>query len=116
APELKVLVLFNQLDACNKEIYDALAESLGYRAEIDFHIYHDSAAHLKYLLRKKQTGCSYIIIIPNFLDDPETGYHCISRIPDEKLIILHSTVPGHTGNFGVVGENLVQAIPNALTE
>lgn len=115
APELKVLVLFDQLNAYNKEIFDALTEDLGYRAEIDFQIYHHSAAHLKYLLRKKLSACSHVVIVPHFLDDNEMGYQCISRIPDEKLIMLNRTA-AHVGNFGIVHESLPHHLPQAFSD
>lgn len=113
APELKVLVLFDQLNAYNKEIYDALAEHLGQRAELDFQVYYSCAAHLKQLLRRKQAAYSHILIIPHFLDDPEAGHQCIARIPDDKLILL-DLAAGMPDRPGTVQGNRPQDILQAL--
>ncbi|ACT96491.1 GntR family transcriptional regulator [Dyadobacter fermentans] len=116
SPELKVLVLFNQLDAYNKEIYDAIGDSLGQRAEIDFQIYYNSAAHLKHLLRKKLAGCTHVVIIPHFLDDPVAGAQSIGRIPAQKLILLDADMPNLAENPGLVRENVTKDMPLALAE
>lgn len=71
APELKVLVLFNQLNEYSKAVYDALTERIGQKAGIDFHIYHNSSAHFRTLVKRKHASYSHIVVIPHFLDDPE---------------------------------------------
>lgn len=116
APELKVLVLFNQLNEYSKAVYDALTERIGQKAEIDFHIYHNSAAHFRTLLRRKHSSYSHIVVIPHFLDDPESGYQTIERLPKEKLIILDKEVPGLTGCFGTVFEHFSRDIDQAIQE
>lgn len=116
AQELRVLVLFNQLNEYNKLICDALTERLGRRAEVDLLIYYNSAAHFRQLIRKKLAGYSHIIVIPHFLDDPETGYQAIERLPAEKLILLDRAVPGLSGNMGAVGINFSVALRQALND
>lgn len=116
AQELKVLVLFNQLNEYNKLICDALAERLERRAEIDLRIYYNSARHFRQLVRKKQGSYSHIIVIPHFLDDPEAGYQTIERLPKEKLIVLDRSVPCLSGNMGAVCINFATAIRPALDE
>lgn len=115
SPELKVMVLFNQLNDYNKEIYDGLAEGLGQRADIDFHLYYNSAVHLRHLLRRKPTA-SHIVIIPHFLDDAELGFQSISRIPDAKLIVLGREFPGRPNGSGIIRQNLTPDICRALHE
>jgi DNA-binding transcriptional regulator YhcF (GntR family) len=114
-PELKILVLFNQLNAYNKVVYDSFVNCLGSRAEIDFHIYHDSAAHLKHLLKKKQQGYSHYVIIPHFLDEPKAGRHLIDSLPKDKLILLGRNLADISGKFGAVIENFALDIYNALS-
>ncbi|GGM83158.1 GntR family transcriptional regulator [Dyadobacter beijingensis] len=116
APELKVLVLFNQLNEYNKAVYDALIERIGHKAIIDFHIYHHSAAHFRALIRRKQASYSHIAVIPHFLDDPESGYQAIERLPKDKLIILDKEVPGLAGHFGTVFEHFSRDIDQAIQE
>lgn len=115
SPELKVMVLFNQLNDYYKEIYDGLAEGLGHRADIDFHLYYNSAVHLRHLLRKKQNA-SHIVVIPRFLDDAELGFQAMARIPDEKLIVLGRDFPGLPAGSGIVRQNLAPDICQALHE
>nr|WP_295928988.1 GntR family transcriptional regulator [uncultured Dyadobacter sp.] len=116
AQEWKVLVLFNQLNEYNKVICDALTERLGRRADVDLHIYYNSAVHFRQLIRKKLAGYSHIIVIPHFLDEPETGYQAIERLPAEKLILLDRPVPGLSGSMGTVGVHFAVSLRHALND
>ncbi|WP_090154208.1 GntR family transcriptional regulator [Dyadobacter soli] len=115
-PGLKILVLFNQLNEYTKTIFDALTERIGQKAEIDFHVYYNSAAHFKALVKRKQSSYSHIIVIPHFLDDPESGYQAMERLPKDKLIILDKEVPGLSDCFGTVSEHFGQDIDQAIRE
>jgi DNA-binding transcriptional regulator YhcF (GntR family) len=116
APELKVLVLFNQLNEYSKAIYDAFTERIGQKAGIDFYIYHNSSAHFRTLVKRKHASYSHIVVIPHFLDDPESGYQAIGRLPKEKLILLDQAVPGLRDCFGTVFEHFSNDIDQAIQE
>ncbi len=116
APELKVLVLFNQLNEYTKVVYDALTARIGQKAEIDFQIYHNSAAHFRAIVRRKHASCSHIMVIPHFLDDPEGGSQVLDRMPKDKLIVLDKEVPGLSGCFGTVYGHFSTDIDQAIQE
>jgi DNA-binding transcriptional regulator YhcF (GntR family) len=116
APEIRILLLFNQLNSYNRLIYESLVNHLGTNVTIDFDIYHNSAAHLGYILKKRSANYSFYLIIPNFQDDADHGYNLINRLPKSKLILLDKNIRGISGDFGTVYENFASDIYQALVQ
>ncbi|MEY4904432.1 MAG: hypothetical protein RLZZ292_2247 [Bacteroidota bacterium] len=115
--ELKICLMFNKLSAHKKIIYDALVETLGDKAAVDFFIYNNNAALFSRLLgRKKESNYTHFVIIPHFIEGEENAYQLINALPKEKLILLDKNIKGISGDFGAVYENFSNDIFKALTQ
>jgi len=111
---IKILLLFNKLSSHKKIIYDALAETLGLNAAIDFYIYNNDFNFFKKLLLENIDQYSKLVIIPHFFESEEEAQKVIEALPKEKLILMDKLLTGVTGEFGSVHENFEQDIFYAL--
>jgi DNA-binding transcriptional regulator YhcF (GntR family) len=114
--KLKIFLMFNKLSAHKKIIYDALVNTLGDAATIDFYIYNNDFALFKKILKSCREDYHYYVIIPHFLEGEENVHNIINTLPKEKLILLDKLIPGVTGNYGAIYENFEKDIYNALEE
>ncbi len=114
--KIKIFLLFNKLSAHKKIIYDALVNSLGDAAAIDFYIYNNNFSLFKRLLQNSSDDYHYYVIIAHFIEGGENAHQIINTVPKEKLILLDKLLPGITGNYGAVYEDFEKDIYNALKE
>ncbi|GAA3989920.1 substrate-binding domain-containing protein [Mucilaginibacter dorajii] len=113
---IKVLLLFNKLSSHKKIIYDAFAATLGNNAAIDFYIYNNDFGFFKKLVLEKIDSYSKFVVIPHFIDYPDSDYTVINTIPKEKLILMDKIDSGVTGDFGAVYEDFENDIYGALKQ
>ncbi|MCM5529835.1 GntR family transcriptional regulator [Parasegetibacter sp. NRK P23] len=113
---LKIFLLFNKLSPHKKIIYDALANTLGDMAAIDFYIYNNDFALFKKLIENPKEDYTHYVIIPHFMDGGENAVDVINTIPKERLILLDKLIPGVTGNFGAVYESFEKDIYHSLEQ
>lgn len=113
---LKIFLLFNKLSPHKKIIYDALVESLGELASVDFYIYNNDFAFFKRLILNSRNDYTHYVIIPHFLDGGENAHEIINTIPKEKLVLLDKLVQGVEGNYAAVYENFEKDIYEALEQ
>lgn len=114
--KLKIFLLFNKLSAHKKIIYDALVETLGDQATIDFHIYNNDYALFKKLVVNNTEEYSYYVVIPHFLKGSEYAPAVLNAIPKDKLLLLDKKLPGVKGEYAAVYENFEKDIYKALVQ
>lgn len=114
--QLKIFLMFNKLSTHKKIIYDALVETLGNQAAIDFYIYNNDFGLFRRLLEDRKEDYTHFVIIPHFTESGENSFELINSLPKEKLILLDKIAPNISGNFGAVYENFEKDIYKSLEE
>lgn len=112
--DIKVLLIFNKLSVHKKIIYDALINTLGNQAAIDFYIYNNDFGLFKKILLERLGKYTHYVIIPHFLEGGENAFEVLNEIKDGKLILLDKLIAGIQGNYGAVYENFEKDIFEAL--
>jgi DNA-binding transcriptional regulator YhcF (GntR family) len=110
----KVFVLFDNLSAHNKIIYDAFVTTLGKYADIDFYIYNNDFDQFKKMLQRRKEDFDHYVIIPHFFEGGKQAVEAMNQIPNEKLILLDQLLPDMKGQYGAVYENFGKNIYTAL--
>ena len=109
----KVFVLFDNLSAHNKIIYDAFVTTLGKYAVIDFYIYNNDFDLFKKMLQRRKEDFDHYVIVPHFLEGGKQAIEAMSQIPNEKVILLDKLLPDMKGQYGAVyesfGKNALEA-------
>jgi len=119
APEssMKVLVVFNKLSAYKKVIYNALANTLGEKAQIDFFVYHGDFRMFGRTINEHLEGYHYYVIMPHFTgDDHALFLKLIKKIKASKLIILDHLLEGIEEFHGAIFQDFKMDIYNAMQE
>jgi hypothetical protein len=114
--QLKIFLLFNKLSEHKKIIYDALAETLGDHASIDFYIYNNDFSIFKKLLSRHVGDYSHYVIIPHFIEGHEHAYELIDSLPKDKLLLLDKLIPQVKGSYAAVYENFERNIYDAMEQ
>jgi len=113
--KVKVLLLFNKLSAYKKVIYDQIAEKLKDKATLSLHVYHCDFGLFKQILNDHLEGYHYYVIMPHFSEyDPKALSKVLSKLPDDKIIVIDNLIQGIEGYFGCVYQNFIEDIFNAL--
>ena len=113
----RVFLLFNKLSTHKKIIYDALAQTLGNQASIDFYIYNNDFRLFKnYIHSNLNNNFSHFVIIAHFLEGGEGAADVINQIPKNKLFLLDKKIPGISGDYGAVYQEFAKDIYEALTQ
>jgi len=113
---LKIFLLFNKLSEHKKIIYDAIAETLGEKASIDFYIYNNDFSIFKKLITRHVGSYSHYVIIPHFIEGHEHAYQLIDSLPKDKLLLLDKLIPQVKGDYAAVYENFEKNIYEALEQ
>ena len=117
ASQLRVLMLFNKLSAYKKEIYNTIAHELGDKAHIDFFVYHCDFELFEKILTEHQSGYSYYVIMPHFIDpDIKRLNGLLSTLPREKVIVLDSQPEGIRHYKSCIYQDFKMDIYDALME
>jgi DNA-binding transcriptional regulator YhcF (GntR family) len=112
----KVFLLFDNLSAHNKIIYDAFVTTLGKQASIDFYIYNNDFSLFKKLLQNRKEDYHHYVIIPPLHEGSENATDIINELPDGKLILLDKLIAGMKGQYGAAYENFEKNVYTALKE
>jgi DNA-binding transcriptional regulator YhcF (GntR family) len=113
---LKIFLLFNKLSAHKKIVYDALVQTLGEKALIDFYIYNNDFALFKKLIQNHKNDYTHYVIVPHFLEDGERAKDIINQLPAEKLLLLDKLIPGINGTYAAIYENFEKDVHDALEQ
>lgn len=94
-PSYHVFLLFNELNAQNKIIYDAIMQTLPVQAVIDLHIYNNNNSLFRHLLENKKNCYTHHIIVPPMNNnDRETASIINECLEGKELIILDGKIEG----------------------
>jgi len=113
--ELKILVLFNKLSSCKKEIYNAFSAALGKNKTIDFYIYHNQYELFEKKINEQLSGYNYYVIIPHFSEyHPKKVNELLQKINPEKIIILDHNINGVNHYGSCIYQDFKMDIYNTL--
>ncbi|MBL4678503.1 MAG: GntR family transcriptional regulator [Mucilaginibacter sp.] len=105
-----ICLLFNNISAHKRIVFDSFIETLGNSASVDFFVYNNDFNQFKRLLDNNGKKYSHYVVLPHFLEDEEAASQVIDKIPKEKLILLDKKIGGIGGEFGAVYENFERDI------
>jgi DNA-binding transcriptional regulator YhcF (GntR family) len=112
----KVFLLFNSLSPQMKKIYDAFAEALQDKANIDVYIYqNDYEQFKKHILNINSKEYTHYVLATNFEDKSYIDF-IKSEIPVEKLILLNGNSEQLGEEVTCVSQNLEVDFFQALEE
>lgn len=114
--KLRIFLLFNQLSAHKKMLYDQFVSTLGAAAEVDFHVYNNDYTIFEQLLSAGLDAYSYYVIMPHFKGHHHSAQSIISRIPRHKLILLDRRLEDVHHYFGCVYQDYEHNLYQALRE
>lgn len=113
-PNLRIFLLFNELNDQTKKVYDALAEALQGMAFIELYSYNNSYPLFEDLIRRRRDDYTHYVIIPPLAAEEDTLQACIQTLPQEKVILIGNRQPSLKANHAVVNEDLEKNIYEAL--
>ena len=112
----KVFLLFDNLSAHNKIIYDAFVRTLGTQAAFDLYVYNNDFSLFKKLLQNRKDDYHHYVIIPPLHEAIEHAPDIINELPNGKLILLGKLIAGIKGQYGAVYDNIEKNMYTALKE
>lgn len=102
----KVFLLFYSLNPQMKKIYDAFAEALKDKVDIDFYIYQNDYEQFKnYILDNNSKEYSHYVLATNFDDENYINF-IKNEIPVDKLILLNGNSQQLRQEVACVCQNL----------
>lgn len=115
--KIKVLVLFNKLSNYKREVFNAMAATLGSKVHIDFFIYHCDFQLYTKLLEEHMEGYTYYVLMPHFKDFDLFAFRSLmKKIPQEKIILLDNQPEGYENYFSCVYQDFKMDLYEALVE
>lgn len=107
--QVKIFLLFNSLNPHMKKFYDAFAEALQDKANIDFYIYQNNYEQFKkHILNNNSKEYTHYVLVTNFEDENYINF-IKNEIPVDKLILLN-------GNSKQLGEEVSYIYQNLETD
>src|SRR5690554_5279549 len=82
---LRVLLLFDELNAFKEDLYNSFVETLGGLAEIDIFFHHFNSSLFKSIVRERKDQYTYYVIMPANL---KGTLKAVQQLPPEKVFIL----------------------------
>ncbi|MBA0883886.1 GntR family transcriptional regulator [Flavobacterium undicola] len=112
----KVFLLFNSLSPQMKKIYDAFAEALQDRANIDFYIYQNDYNQFKnHILDNNSKEYTHYVLDANFEDKDYIDF-IKNEVPVDKLILLNGSSEELEEEVACIYQNLETDFFQALEE
>ncbi len=114
AKKYRILLLFNKISNYKKQIYNSFIETMGDNAVVDLKIHHSNAKVLEGLILDNLYDYNYFVIMPHFYENIAAAYQLISKIPEEKLIILDKDLSYVNKQYMAVFQDFKNDIIEAL--
>lgn len=112
----RICLLFNNISAYKKIVYDSFIETLGSNAAVDFFVYNNDYNQFRRLLESNLEKYTHYVVLPHFLEDEEAASQMINKIPKDKLILMDNRIGGVNGEFGAVYGNFERDIFDVLSK
>jgi DNA-binding transcriptional regulator YhcF (GntR family) len=103
---INVLLLFNELSADAKAIYNSIVSCLGDRAKVDLHIYHFNPLLLEEYIDSSLGNYHNYLILPQWDEnrDPKVYTEIIKKVPVSQLLLLNQGQDTADDCSGVTGD------------
>ena len=102
---LRVLLLFNNLNADKGIIYNSISAVLSKHATIDLNIFDNDLRVFKEIIRQKNGVYTHYLIMPHFDQGTEKVHEILNTIKKGRLILLDKLVPKLYTDFSAVYGN-----------
>ncbi|RZJ58121.1 MAG: GntR family transcriptional regulator [Hymenobacter sp.] len=98
--KLRVLLIFNTLSSCNKEVYYAFLEALGDQAKVDLQIHHYSSRCLRQILEQNLGHYNCYVVMPHFAPAEKLAdcQAALTLVPASQLVLLDKNMPSLAAN------------------
>ena len=119
ATKPRVLVLFDKLSIYKEVTFNALAESLGDKADLTILTHNQNLDLFTYYLDSSLDKYDYYVISPHFPLDEKSqamAQKQISRVPNRKLIMVDHWLQTHPGNYGAVYQDFENDVYEGLKQ
>lgn len=95
ATRLKILLVFNKLNAYKQTIYYGFVETLGDQATVDLHVHHYNAGLFQDIIERNLGKYNYYVVMPHFTlgTDPAHYLRVLHSIPPQELVLLDRDLP-----------------------
>ncbi len=121
--KVNILFLINKLSSHKLRTYNHFIDAIGVNSYTDLHIYHCDESLFLNLLEKNKSSYDYFVIMPHFKTErlkhvsfTTNVLQAISKIPQEKLVILDNSKPNMRRGIIEVYQDFENDIYSALNE
>lgn len=115
----RVLLLIDRLDSYKVLIQKGLSDALGNNADLTILLHNQDVDAFANLLDCAEGMYDWFIVAPHFKLDRNRTFRLInilSRIPQDRLIIIDRRIEGLDGNFGEVVQDYENDAPGSLAK
>jgi DNA-binding LacI/PurR family transcriptional regulator len=91
----RVLMVLDNLDSHNRDLYSAFSSTLGLEVKIDLQIYHGDTDLLNEIIESSKGIYDHYVVLPQYTGRPEQADSnlLLRDIPEGKLIVLEQMLP-----------------------
>jgi len=114
----RILLIFDKLSPYKLEVYRSFLSNLKIKAEVTILFHSQNIDHLAKIIDEEMDNYDYYLITSNFRKDVPVNkiVKVISRIPNDKLIVLDRRLPGFRGRYGCIFQDFVEDPKTGLHE
>lgn len=113
--DLRVLLVASDMGQGEQAFYNTLKDCLGDKARIDIVLHNGNSHKLEEVINDNLGKHFYYLVMPVLSETHSTLLDTINKIPEDKLILLNSKLTGLKGKIGIIYEDYVTDLQEALT-
>lgn len=112
--DMRIAVFLNKLSYHKKLVYDAFIAELKGRAEVDLFVYNSDVDYLQHIINSQYKAYDYYVVFPHFVGCVDRAAEVLSRLPQEKVLLLGKQMESLQHSFASIYENYESDIYAAL--
>jgi len=114
----RILLIFDKLSPYKLEVYRSFLSTLKIKAEVTILFHSQNIDHLARVIDEEVDNYDYYLITANFKKDVPVSkiVKLISRIPNDKLIVLDRNLQGIRGHVGCIYQDFIEDPKTGLRE
>jgi DNA-binding transcriptional regulator YhcF (GntR family) len=109
--ELRILLLFDELNAFKEDLYNSFIEHLAGKAEVDLFFHHFNPELFDSILKHHNKDYTTYVVMPAML---ESAAQSIARLPADRVFILDQMPDRLRGKYTAVYQSFEEDIYNCL--
>lgn len=114
--QIRVLVIFSELNPYEKEVYESMLMSLKEKATVDLKIHYHSPQHLAEIVEENLGKYDFYVVIPHFFSTANEKEYIdvIKKIPAHELVLLDKKLPALGCPYRAVFQDIKEDVYQAL--